>query len=110
MFLQKTIRSRVQVQGIGLHSRQPCSLNFAPAPPNPGVHFVRSDLPNKPTLRVHAEKVAATGYATALGGSEFSVATVEHCLSALSALRVASLVIELDGPEIPITDGSALSF
>lgn len=110
MFLQKTIRSRVQVQGIGLHSGQPCSLNFVPAPPNTGVHFVRSDLPNKPSLKVHAEKVAATGYATTLGGADFSVATVEHCLSALSALRVDNLVIELDGPEIPITDGSAKSF
>lgn len=110
MFLQKTIRSRVQVQGIGLHSGKPCSLNFVPAPANTGVHFVRIDLPNRPSLKVHIQNVSATGYATTLGGPEFSVATVEHCLSALSALRVDNLVIELDGPEIPITDGSAKHF
>lgn len=110
MFLQKTIRSRSKVDGIGLHSGKPCTLTFVPAPANTGVHFVRSDLPNKPSLRVHASNVSATGYATTLGGSVFSVATVEHCLSALSALRIDNLIIELDGPEIPICDGSAQNF
>jgi UDP-3-O-[3-hydroxymyristoyl] N-acetylglucosamine deacetylase len=110
MFLQKTIRDRVQVQGVGLHSGETCSLNFVPAPPSTGVHFVRTDLPNRPSVRVDVNHVSATGYATTLGGDEFSVATVEHCLSALSALRVDNLIIELDGPEIPITDGSAQHF
>lgn len=110
MFLQKTIRRRAQVQGIGLHSGKSCSLTFVPAPPNSGVHFVRSDLPGRPSLRVHASNVSATGYATTLGGSVFSVATVEHCMSALSALRIDNVLIELDGPEIPICDGSAQNF
>lgn len=110
MFLQKTILRRTQVQGIGLHSGKPCSLTFVPAPTDTGVYFVRSDLSGRPSLKVHAENVSATGYATTLGGPEFSVATVEHCLSALSALRIDNLFIELDGPEIPITDGSAIEF
>ncbi|PWU14511.1 MAG: UDP-3-O-acyl-N-acetylglucosamine deacetylase [Bdellovibrio sp.] len=110
MFLQKTIRDRVQVQGVGLHLGQACSLTFVPAPPGTGVHFVRRDLPGHPSVKVEEAQVAATGYATTLGGAEFSVATVEHCLSALSALRVDNLIIELDGPEIPITDGSAIHF
>lgn len=110
MFLQKTIRSRVQVEGIGLHSGKPCRLNFLPAPAGTGVHFIRADLPERPSIKVHVDNVAATGYATTLGGPAFSVATVEHCLSALSALRVDNLFIELDGPEIPITDGSAQHF
>jgi UDP-3-O-[3-hydroxymyristoyl] N-acetylglucosamine deacetylase len=110
MFLQKTIYRRVQVQGLGLHSGKPCGLNFVPAPPNTGVHFVRADLPGRPSLKVHATNVSATGYATTLGGPEFTVSTVEHCLSALSALRIDNLVIELDGPEIPITDGSAKEY
>lgn len=110
MFLQKTIRSRVQVQGVGLHSGQSCFLNFVPAPANTGVHFVRIDLPDNPSLKVHVSNVSATGYATTLGGGLFSVATVEHCLSALAALRVDNLLIEMTGPEIPITDGSAISF
>jgi UDP-3-O-[3-hydroxymyristoyl] N-acetylglucosamine deacetylase len=107
MFLQKTIFKKVQVQGLGLHSGKPCALNFVPAPPNSGVFFIRTDLPGKPALKVHANNVTATGYNTSLGGPAFSVSTVEHCLSALSALRIDNLFIELDGPEIPITDGSA---
>lgn len=110
MFLQKTIRSRVRVEGIGLHSGEPCTLAFVPAPPNTGVHFVRADLPHRPSLKVAAHQVGATSYATTLSGSDFSVATVEHCLSALSALRIDNLFIELDGPEIPITDGSSRHF
>lgn len=110
MFLQKTIRKRTEVKGIGLHSGKSCTLTFLPAPPNTGVHFVRADLPEKPSLKVHAHSVSATGYATTLGGSVFSVSTVEHCMSAISALRIDNLFIELDGPEIPICDGSAKDF
>jgi UDP-3-O-[3-hydroxymyristoyl] N-acetylglucosamine deacetylase len=110
MFLQKTIRKRTTVQGIGLHSGKICNLNFVPAPANAGVHFVRADLPNKPSIRVHCSNVSATGYATTLGGEAFSVSTVEHCMSALSALRIDNVFIELDGPEIPICDGSAQFF
>jgi UDP-3-O-[3-hydroxymyristoyl] N-acetylglucosamine deacetylase len=98
------------VQGVGLHSGKTCTLTFVPAPPNTGVHFVRADLPGSPSLRVHAHHVSATGYATTLGGPVFSVATVEHCMSAISALRIDNLFIELDGPEIPICDGSAKAF
>jgi UDP-3-O-[3-hydroxymyristoyl] N-acetylglucosamine deacetylase len=110
MFLQKTIKKRTNVQGVGLHSGKTCNLTFVPAPPNTGVHFVRADLPGKPSLKVHAHQVSATGYATTLGGPAFSVSTVEHCMSALSALRIDNLFIELDGPEIPICDGSAKDF
>lgn len=110
MFLQKTIRTKAIVEGIGIHSGDPCSLTFRPAPIDTGVHFVRSDLPGKPSLKVKSENVQATSYQTTIGGPEFKVATIEHCLSALSALRIDNLIIELDGPEIPICDGSSLYF
>lgn len=110
MFLQKTIRKRSEVKGIGIHSGEACTLTFLPAPPNTGVHFVRADLPNKPSVKVHAHHVSATGYATTVSGEVFSVSTVEHCMSAISALRIDNLIIELDGPEIPICDGSARDF
>jgi UDP-3-O-[3-hydroxymyristoyl] N-acetylglucosamine deacetylase len=110
MFLQKTIRKKTEVQGLGLHSGKMCTLTFAPAPPNTGVHFIRGDLPNRPSMKVVASAVAATNYATTLGGEAFSVATVEHCMAAISALRIDNLFIELDGPEIPICDGSAADF
>lgn len=110
MFLQKTIHKKTVVHGIGIHSGDPCTLTFRPAPPNTGVYFVRTDLPGAPSLKVSAKNVQATSHATTIGGPAFSVATIEHCLSALSALRIDNLFVELDGPEIPIGDGSARDF
>lgn len=110
MFLQRTIRKRVEVEGIGLHTGRPAKLSFCPAPENTGVYFVRSDLEGRPALKAHVDYVRATTLATTLGGPHFSVSTVEHCLSALAAFRIDNLFIELDGPEIPIGDGSAKTF
>lgn len=110
MFLQRTIRRRAEVTGIGLHTGAPASLTFCPAPENTGIYFIRRDLPGRPALSTRAELVTATTMATTLGGELFSVATVEHCLSTLAALRIDNLFIELDGPEIPIGDGSAMPF
>jgi UDP-3-O-[3-hydroxymyristoyl] N-acetylglucosamine deacetylase len=110
MFLQRTLRKRAEVHGIGLHTGAPTRLTFCPAPEDTGVYFVRRDLPGAPALKALAESVTATSLATVLGGEAFSVSTVEHCLSALAALRIDNLFIELDGPEIPIGDGSAKPF
>lgn len=110
MFLQKTIRKKTIVVGHGIHSGDTCSLTFRPAPPDTGVYFIRADLPGLPSLKVSARNVEATSYQTTIGGPQFSVATIEHCLAALSALRIDNLFIELDGPEIPICDGSAKDF
>ncbi len=110
MYLQRTIRKKAIVEGIGIHTGKPARLTMCPAPEGTGVYFVRRDLPGSPVLKADADFVQATTNATTLGGSEFSVSTVEHCLSALAALRVDNLFIELDGPEIPICDGSAKDF
>lgn len=110
MFLQKTIRKKVEVEGIGIHSGEKCALTFRPAPPDTGVYFIRNDLPNKPSLKVSYKNVQATTNATTIGNEFFTVATIEHCISAISALRLDNLFIELDGPEIPICDGSAKDF
>jgi len=110
MFLQKTIRKKAVVHGVGIHSGDLCTLTFRPAPSDTGVYFIRSDLPGKPALKVSAKNVQATSHQTTIGGGAFSVATIEHCLSALSALRIDNLFVELDGPEIPIGDGSSREF
>jgi len=110
MFFQKTIRKTMEVKGVGIHSGEPCTLRFKPAPSNTGVYFIRTDLPNRPFLKVSALNVQAVHYQTVLGGELFQVATIEHCVSAMSALRIDNVYIELDGPEIPICDGSALYF
>ncbi len=110
MFLQRTIRKKVTVDGIGLHTGAPASISFRPAPPNAGIHVVRTDLPGSPSVAVQAQHVQATQMATTLGGAAFSVSTVEHCFSSLAAFRIDNLIIELTGPEIPIGDGSAKVF
>jgi UDP-3-O-[3-hydroxymyristoyl] N-acetylglucosamine deacetylase len=110
MFLQRTIRQRVSIEGIGLHTGAPSRLTFCPAPEGTGIYFVRRDLPGSPAISTQADRVTATSMATTLGGEAFSVSTVEHCLSTLAALRIDNLFIELDGPEIPIGDGSASVF
>src|SRR5882757_3476863 len=110
MFLQRTIRQKSSVNGIGLHTGQPARLTFCPAPEGTGIYFVRRDLPGSPSISAQADRVTATTTATTLGGDAFSVSTVEHCLSTLAALRIDNLFIELDGPEIPIGDGSAAQF
>lgn len=110
MFFQKTVRKVAEVKGIGIHSGEPCTLKFRPAPAHTGVYFIRTDLAGRPFLKVSSDHVQAVSYQTVLGGEHFKVATIEHCVSALSALRVDNVYIELDGPEIPICDGSALEF
>lgn len=110
MFFQKTIRKTVEVKGVGIHSGEPCVLKFRPAPVDTGVYFIRADLPGRPFLKVSSLNVQAVHYQTVLGSDIFKVATIEHCVCALSALRIDNIYIELDGPEIPICDGSALQF
>ncbi len=110
MFFQKTIRKTIKVEGVGIHSGEKTSLRFKPAPANTGVYFVRADLPGRPFLKVSATNVQAVNYQTSIGGDKFQVSTIEHCVSALSALRIDNIYIELDGPEIPICDGSAQYF
>src|SRR5687768_4695489 len=98
MFLQRTIKKPVVVKGTGLHTGKPSNLTFRPAPADTGVHFVRADLENRPSLAAKADNISATSFATTLAGPIFSVATVEHCLSALAVLRIDNLIVELDGP------------
>jgi UDP-3-O-[3-hydroxymyristoyl] N-acetylglucosamine deacetylase len=110
MLYQRTLRKPVTVEGVGLHSGKPARLLFRPAPSGTGIYFQRRDLPGQPTLRVSGENVEATQLATTLGGKDFSVSTIEHCLSGVAAFRIDNLIIELEGPEIPICDGSAAVF
>ena len=110
MFLQRTLRKKVEVHGIGIHTGKPATLRFCPAPAGSGIHFIRTDLDGKPFVKTDVNNVQATQMATTLGNSDLYVSTVEHCLSALTAYRIDNLTIEIDGPEIPIVDGSSEPF
>ncbi len=107
---QQTIAEKVSCTGIGLHSGAPTQLTFYPARANSGVAFVRTDRGKPVAIRACAGEVSSTALATTLGHGSASVGTVEHLMSALYGLGVDNVRIEVDGPELPVMDGSAAPF
>ena len=106
---RKTISADVGITGIGLHSGIYTRLELHPAPAGSGLTFVRADLDG---LRIPAVQASTTAldYATTVGKDDVSVGTVEHVLSAIVACGITDIDIRIDGPEVPIIDGSALPF
>jgi UDP-3-O-[3-hydroxymyristoyl] N-acetylglucosamine deacetylase len=90
-----------------VHSAEQTTLSIKPAPANSGIRFVRTDLPGSPSLIARPEAVHSTAQATVLGGDDFTIATIEHCLATLAGFEIDNAVVEVDGPELPIGDGSA---
>ncbi len=114
MWRQHTISREVSISGVGLHSGARVRLRLSPAPTDDGITFRRSDIPRHPRLQGTIDNLAGTELATTLGagvnGSRATVMTVEHLLAATMCLGVDNLEIHLDGPEVPILDGSADGF
>ncbi|MEM9992350.1 MAG: UDP-3-O-acyl-N-acetylglucosamine deacetylase, partial [Bacteroidota bacterium] len=107
---QHTIKATVRFSGIGLHTGQQATLNIQPAPINHGIQFQRIDLANQPKVKSDVNKVSATQRCTTISTPQMSICTVEHLLSALSALHIDNALITIDADEIPILDGSAQAF
>lgn len=107
MIKQKTITNTVTVSGIGVHSGEPTTLRIKPAPADSGIRFVRMDLPAAPVVFTSPMAVHSTSQATVLGSDGFTIATTEHCLAALAGFEIDNAVLEVDGAELPIGDGSA---
>lgn len=103
---QHTIKKTVSVNGVGLHSGAKVKMTFNPAPVNHGVKFQRVDLDSSPLVAADVNKVVSTNRSTTLKSGEASVKTVEHALSALAGLGIDNVLIEINGPEAPILDGS----
>lgn len=108
--LQKTLKESFTLWGVGLHSGRPAKVTLRPATPNTGIVFVRTDLQGAPRVQAKFSQVVNTQLATTLGEGECRVSTVEHLLSALAAFQIDNLIVEVDGPEVPILDGSAREF
>jgi UDP-3-O-[3-hydroxymyristoyl] N-acetylglucosamine deacetylase len=109
---QTTLRSQATVTGVGVHSGLPVSLTIGPASVDAGFIFVRSGLDGcDREVRASAESVIATEFATVLGDRQGPlVSTAEHVLAALRGMGIDNATIEIDGPEVPIMDGSAAAF
>jgi UDP-3-O-acyl N-acetylglucosamine deacetylase len=110
MNTQHTIAHEVYFQGIGLHTGNLCKAVFKPGPANSGVRLVRTDLPNQPSIQAHYSNVLGVIRGTTVGNEAMRVHTIEHMLSAIYALGLDNLVIELNANEPPVADGSSQGF
>ncbi len=107
---QKTIKKEVSLIGNGLHNGQKTNLRILPAPPDTGYVFIRTDIENNPKVRALADNVTDTSRNTTIAENNASVTTVEHLLAATYALGIDNIYFEIDGPEVPILDGSSKFF
>ena len=108
---QTTLKRRLSLSGVGVHSGKPVSIHFSPADPDTGIVFTRTDLDGEREIRALVAEIGATDLCTVLGDPAGAhVATVEHLMAALFALGIDNVSIEIDGPEVPILDGSAAQF
>ncbi len=104
---QNTLNGSFSLSGKGLHTGLNLTVTFSPAPENHGYKIQRTDLPDQPILEAVAENVVETTRGTVLGKNDVKVSTIEHGLAALYALGVDNVLIQVNGPEFPILDGSA---
>jgi UDP-3-O-[3-hydroxymyristoyl] N-acetylglucosamine deacetylase/3-hydroxyacyl-[acyl-carrier-protein] dehydratase len=107
---RRTISHNATLRGIGLHTGAETTLTFHPASAGRGIVFRRSDLQGRPEIPARVEEVEATERRTAIGHGHSTIHTVEHVLAAVMAAGIDDLLIELDGPEPPILDGSFLPY
>ncbi|HXP48900.1 MAG TPA: UDP-3-O-acyl-N-acetylglucosamine deacetylase, partial [Bacteroidia bacterium] len=107
---QRTIKKAVSVTGKGLHTGILATVTFKPAPVNHWYKFKRIDLPNQPIIDADADNVTDTERGTTLQQNGGKIATAEHLLAALVGLEIDNVLIEVNGPEIPIMDGSSMPF
>ena len=110
MIYQKTLAKEATVTGIGLHSGRKITLKLIPASSDFGIQFKRSDIKNSPLIAANYKTVSATSNNTTIGQKELAIHTIEHLLSVLYGFGIDNLLCEVDGPEVPILDGSSSPF
>ncbi len=107
---QRTIKKPVSISGKGLHTGTECKMTFKPAEENSGIRFVRADLGGRPEIPAVADNVIDVSRGTTIGIGEVKVHTIEHVLAAIAGLQIDNIIIELEGIEPPVIDGSAMPF
>ena len=107
---QKTLASEFSLQGKGLHTGLDIHITFKPAPENHGYQIRRTDLEGAPIVEALAENVINTQRGTVVGKKDVQISTIEHAMAALYAWEVDNCLIEVDGPEFPILDGSSVLY
>ena len=107
---QQTIKRSITVSGVGLHTGSQVDMTFNPAAPNHGYKFRRIDLAGQPIIEADADLVIDTARGTTIARNGASVSTIEHTLAALVGMGIDNVLIDLNGPETPIMDGSSKMF
>ena len=110
MIKQRTIQKSVQTSGVGLHNGEKVTMTLKPAEVDKGIVFRRVDQKKIYEVKVSPEAIKDTKMCSAIGQDTSRVATVEHLMSALSATGIDNIIIELNGSEVPIMDGSSIPF
>ena len=108
--MQKTLKDSVKLSGIGLHTGEKVNITILPAAENHGFKFQRVDIEGQPTIKADCDLVVATDRGTTLEENGARVYTTEHLLAALVGMEVDNALIQIDGPEVPIMDGSSWLF
>ncbi len=104
---QNTIATSASCSGIGAHSGRQVNITIKPAPANHGIKFIRTDLPGNPGVKAIFKMVVDTSMATVIGDNGVIVSTIEHMMACFAGFSIDNAIVELDGHEIPIMDGSA---
>jgi len=107
---QRTVLAPVNFSGVGLHSGKTVKLTIKPAPSNHGIKFIRTDLPDSPSIAALFNRVVDTSLATVIGHNGLIVSTIEHLMATFAGLSIDNARVELDGHEVPVMDGSAEPF
>lgn len=107
---QQTLGGSFELEGKGLHTGLDIKIKFFPAPEKHGIKICRVDMPDRPTIPALAEYVSRTERGTVLSNDTFQVSTIEHAMASLFAMGVDNCLIEVDAPEFPILDGSAITY
>ncbi len=108
---QKTIKNSILLKGRGLHSGKSASISIYPEQAGHGITFQRSDIKNAPKILASFDHIQSTDLATTIGHHpDHSISTIEHLMAALFGLGIDSVSIKVDGPEVPILDGSSQPF
>jgi UDP-3-O-[3-hydroxymyristoyl] N-acetylglucosamine deacetylase/3-hydroxyacyl-[acyl-carrier-protein] dehydratase len=109
-YFQHTLKENVLISGAGIHSGRSVTMNIKPAEPNTGINFQRVDLAGKPIVKADVDNVIETNRSTSIEANGARVSTIEHLMAALVGMNIDNTLIEIDGEEVPILDGSSYHF
>lgn len=107
---QKTIKESVTIEGPGIHTGKYVTMVIKPADPNTGIHFQRIDLAGQPMVKADVDNVIETNRSTTIEANGAKVGTIEHLMAALTGMQIDNALVEINGEEVPILDGSAEGF